>query len=362
MLIEPLNDDRLYQALLERDPDYDGRAFVGVTSTGVFCRLTCPARKPKRVNCRFFPSVAACLEAGFRACKRCCPMEPVADADPTIRSLLDAFQRDAMRRWREADIVRLGYDPSTVRRAFKRHFGMTFLEMARLSRMHDGFSTLSNGGRVIDAQLEAGFESPSGFRAAFGRLLGQSPAAFSGRELLKADWIQTPLGPMITVADRRSLHLLEFVDRRALPGELKRLRAAARGELGIGRHQPTEQIEAELGTYFRGERSAFETPLSLHGSPFTRSVWAELRRIPAGETRSYSEIAIAIGKPSATRAVARANGANQIAIVIPCHRVIGADGDLTGYGGGLWRKQKLIELERTLAEQNSGTRQKKDAD
>ena len=202
---------------------------------------------------------------------------------------------------------------------------------------------------MIDAQLDAGFDSPSGFRAAFARLLGQSPASFSGGELLKADWMHTPLGPMIAVADRRKLHLLEFLDRRALPSELKRLRLAARGELGIGRHEPTEQIEAELGAYFRAERPDFETPLALHGSPFTRFVWAELRRIPVGQTRSYSEVAQAIGQPSATRAVARANGANQIAIVIPCHRVIGADGSLTGYGGGLWRKQKLIELERQLA-------------
>ncbi|MEX3008384.1 bifunctional transcriptional activator/DNA repair enzyme AdaA [Hoeflea sp. TYP-13] len=349
MLFKLPNDDDLYNALLNRDPAYEGRAYAGVVSTGIFCRLTCPARKPKRENCRFFETVAACVEAGFRACKRCRPLEPAARADPTISKLIDALDADTARRWTETDIVNLGCDPSTARRAFKRQFGVTFLEMARLYRLRDGFGTLSAGGRVIDAQLEAGFSSPSGFRAAFAKLLGQAPADFTGKETLKADWIETPIGAMIAVADRRSLHLLEFVDRKALPAELNKLRQAARGDLGIGRYEPTERIEAELADYFDGKNARFETPLTLHGSPFTRHVWHELLRIPPGQTRSYSEIAAAIGRPTATRAVARANGANQIALVVPCHRVIGADGSLTGYGGGLWRKQKLIELEKHLA-------------
>lgn len=350
MFFDLPNDETLYAALLDRDPAYDGRAFVGVTSTGIFCRLTCPARNPKRGNCRFFDTVAACLEAGFRPCKRCLPMAPAADADPLIRDLLSALDDDPSRRWTEADIVARGIDPSTARRSFKRQFGITFLEMARLSRLRDGFVTLSTGGRVIDAQLDAGFESPSGFRTAFARLLGQSPAHFNGKERLKADWIATPLGAMIAVSDRKDLHLLEFVERRALPAELKKIRQATGDDVGIGRFDPIAQVETELAAFFKGESSEFETPLKLHGTPFTRAVWDELRRIPAGTTRSYGDLARAIGKPSATRAVARANGANMIALVVPCHRVIGADGSLTGYGGGLWRKHKLIELERTFAQ------------
>ena len=350
MLFDLPDDDALYAALLSRDPAFEGRAFVAVTSTGIFCRLTCPARNPKRENCRFFGSVAACLEAGFRPCRRCRPLAAPAEADEAVRDLVEALERQPARRWSEADIVARGLDPSTVRRAFKRHFGMTFLEMARLSRLRDGFVTLSTGGRVIDAQLDAGFESPSGFRAAFARLLGQSPARFTGDERLRADWFATPLGAMIAVSDRTSLHLLEFADRRALPGELKRLRIAVRGDLGIGRFDPTAQVEAELTEFFKGRSTVFETPLTLHGTPFTRMVWHALRRIPAGATRSYGDLARTLGRPSATRAVARANGANQLAIVVPCHRVIGADGSLTGYGGGLWRKHKLIELERLYAQ------------
>lgn len=346
MLYQLPDIDTLYEAYLARDAAYEGRVYVAVSSTGVFCRLTCPARKPKRENCHFFESVAECITAGYRPCKRCSPLEPAAEGDPAIRALIRALEAHPGRRWAEGDVVAMGFDPSTVRRAFKRHFGMTFLEMARLSRLRDGFRALSEGGRVIDAQLEAGFESPSAFRQAFARLLGTSPSSFAGDGALKADWIDTPLGPMVAVSDAGHLHLLEFADRKALPTELKKLRAAVKGDLGIGRHQPTGQVEAELAAYFKGQGARFQVPLAFHGSPFERQVWHELREIPAGETRSYSDIARCVGRPSAVRAVARANGANQIAIVIPCHRVIGADGSLTGYGGGLWRKQKLIELER----------------
>ncbi len=276
-------------------------------------------------------------------------MAPAAEADASIQRLVRALEERPQHPWNEGDVAAMGLDPSTVRRAFKRHYGMTFLEMARLTRIRTGFETLSGGGRVIDAQLDAGFDSPSGFRNAFARLLGQPPSSFTGRELLKASWIETPLGAMIAVSDRHVLHLLEFIDRKALPAELKRLRTHAKGGVGIGREPPTEQAEAELAAFFSGQSAKFNVPLKFHGSAFTREVWRALREIPAGETRSYSDLARTIGRPTATRAVARANGANQLALVVPCHRVIGADGSLTGYGGGLWRKQQLIELERQYA-------------
>ena len=317
------DDDTLYDALLARDAAYEGRAYVGVTSTSVFCRLTCSARKPKRENCQFFDRIGACIEAGYRACKRCHPIAPAAENDPVIAHLLCALADHPARRWAESDIVALGLDPSTVRRAFKRHFGMTFLEMARLSRLRTGAATLPAGARVIDAQLEAGYDSPAAFRTAFSRWLGLPPGRFAKDALLRADWIDTKLGVMIAVSDADALHLLEFAERKALPAEFLALR-----------------------------NDRFETRLVPLGTAFTKEVWRALREIPAGETRSYSDIARAIGRPDATRAVARANGANPIAIVIPCHRVLGADGALTGYGGGLWRKQALIELERGFAVRN----------
>ncbi|SMP35533.1 AraC family transcriptional regulator, regulatory protein of adaptative response / methylated-DNA-[protein]-cysteine methyltransferase [Roseibium denhamense] len=343
-MIQP-DFDTLYDALLARDPGYDGRAFVCVASTGIFCRLTCPARKPKRENCTFYETVYECMEAGFRPCKRCRPTTPQASSDPVVKSMVEALEKHPGYRWGEPDIVRMGFDPSTVRRAFKRHFGMTFLEMARQRRLQEGFTALADGGKVIDAQLTAGFASASAFRDAASKVLGQAPGTFSSAPLLFTDWIPTQLGPMLAVADNRHLHLLEFMDRKALPAEFKNLNKVAKGQIGFGRTTITDQIQRELDRYFAGQCGQFETPVALHGSEFTRDVWRSLQKIPAGTTKTYSDLAKELGRPSAVRAIARANGANQIALVIPCHRVIGADGGLTGYGGGLWRKQKLIELE-----------------
>jgi len=340
------DSDTLYTALCTRDDSYEGRAWVGVTSTGIFCRLTCPARKPKPENCQWFDSVGGCIEAGFRPCKRCHPLAPMAAAEPLIQTLLEALEKRPTYRWSEGDVTRLGLDASTVRRAFKRHFGMTFLEMARQRRLREGFTTLAKGGPVIEAQLDAGFESPSAFRSAFAKLLGQNPSDFAQNALLRADCIDTPLGPMVAVCDKYALHLLEFIDRKALPKSLKALQVYAKGSLGFGRFDITDKLETELQAFFSGNSDTFDINLAYHGSAFTQEIWNMLRTIPAGQTRSYSDLAQAIGRPSSVRAVARANGANQIALIVPCHRVIGADGSLTGYGGGLWRKQRLIELER----------------
>ncbi|GAA0910231.1 trifunctional transcriptional activator/DNA repair protein Ada/methylated-DNA--[protein]-cysteine S-methyltransferase [Rothia nasimurium] len=349
MLFDLPDHDTLYRALLDRDPAYDGHVFVGVTSTGVFCRLSCPARKPNIGNTQFYDSVAACFEAGFRPCLRCRPLDPMGEREPMVRALLARLEDDPERIWSEDDLVTLGYDPSTVRRTFKRQLGLTFLDMARLRRTGLGMDKLATGAPVIEAQQSAGFESGSGFRDAVARLLEDTPLHLRGRDLLKADWVETPIGPMLAVADPTALHLLEFVDRTALPSELKKLREATRSAVAFGRNAVIERIERELGEYFAGTRTRFETPLAMHGSAFTRTVWDELMAIPVGTTRSYSQIATSAGRHTAVRAVARANGANQIAIVIPCHRVIGADGSLTGYGGGLWRKDWLLRHERKLA-------------
>ncbi|TLP68824.1 bifunctional transcriptional activator/DNA repair protein Ada [Parasedimentitalea maritima] len=347
MMFDLPDANTLYDALVARDARYDGQAYVGVTSTGIFCRLTCPARKPKSENCQFYSSVGACIDAGFRPCKRCHPLAPMAAADPVVDLLLQALEERPGYRWSEGDMAAMGLDASTVRRSFKRHFGMTFLEMARQRRLRDGFTALSAGDPVIAAQIDAGFESSSAFRAAFSRLIGKPPGQFSRDALLQADWIETPLGSLIAVSCQHALHLLEFIDRKALPCELAKLQKSSSCGIGFGRPEPTEQVAEELGQFFAGKDASFSTPLALHGTEFEQQVWRALQEIPAGETRSYSQLAQDIGRPSAVRAVARANGTNQLALIVPCHRVLGADGSLTGYGGGLWRKQRLIEIEQS---------------
>ncbi|MBU9810492.1 bifunctional transcriptional activator/DNA repair enzyme AdaA [Rahnella perminowiae] len=349
MLFDLPDDNVLYAALIARDPAYDGFAFVGVKSTGIFCRLTCPARKPKRENSVFYPSMVSAMEAGFRPCKRCRPLMQGGEKDPLVLKLLAALEKEPERKWSEGDVQAMNVDPSTVRRAFKRQFGITFLEMARLRRIGKGVDALAGGEPVIDAQLDASFESGSGFRAAISRQIGLNPSQARKHQFLKADWLDTPIGSMLAIASGDALYLLEFIDRPALPNEIERLKQLTSSEIIFGRNPLIDQVEDELKAYFAGEKYTFVTPLAEFGSLFTRKVWDALKAIPAGELRSYSALAADIGQATACRAVARANGANQISILIPCHRVMGADGSLTGYGGGLWRKRWLIEHERRMA-------------
>lgn len=341
--------ETLYAALLARDPAYEGRAYVAVTTTGIFCRLTCPARKPRPENCLWFAHSADAQAAGFRPCRRCFPTGPTAEGDKIVSRLMALLREDPSRRWSESDLTEMGLDPSTVRRAFRRHFGQSFLQMARATRLRGGMRTLTKGAAMIDAQLDAGFDSASGFRNAFARLFGHPPHVWRAAADLRADWIDTPLGGMIAIADDKALHLLEFIDRKALPDGLRKLSGFVGGRIGLGRSHVTDSVEAELEAYFDGRNPRFSVPVHLHGTEFQRRVWKQLREIPAGETRSYAQLAGEIGQPTATRAVARANATNRIALVVPCHRVIGADGSLTGYAGGLWRKEKLIETERAYA-------------
>lgn len=350
LLFQRPSDDTLYDALIARDPGYDGFAYVGVRTTGIFCRLACAARKPKRENVQFFDTTAQCLHAGFRPCQRCRPMMGTGAPEPVVSTLLDALEREPELRWLETDIIAMGFDTSTVRRVFKRRFGMSFLEMARLRRLGQAAERLASGDSVIDAQLDASFDSGSGFRAAVTRLLGEAPARLRGKTMLKADWIETPIGPLIAIADRHGLHILEFLERKALASEVRKLQAATGSAIAFGRAIPIDQIEAELGAYFAGKSANFTTRLAPQGTAFERQVWDGLRRIPAGTSATYSGLAAEIGNPAAVRAVGRANGANPIAVVIPCHRVVGVSGDLTGYGGGLWRKRWLLEHERRMTQ------------
>ena len=285
MLFDLPDTATLYDALLARDPCYEGRAYVCVSSTGIFCRLTCPARKPKLENCSFYLTVGECIQAGYRACKRCHPMAPAAEAEPAIRLLLSALSERRDHRWSEPDIVRMGLDPSTVRRVFNRHFGMTFLEMARLERLRNGHVALAGGGKVIEAQLDAGFSSPSAFRTAFARLMGQAPNSFQADAVVKADYVDTPLGAMIALGDRTHLHLLEFADRKALPTELRRMHQLLKGRIGFGRQPPMDLLEAELEGYFTGRRARFSVPLAFHGSDFHQGGLACAGRHPGGRNQ-----------------------------------------------------------------------------
>lgn len=339
-----------YQALVDKKTEYEGIFFVGVKTTGVFCRPTCPARKPKFENCEFFETAQQALLASFRPCKRCRPLSHPYHVSELVQMLVEAVEKNPEKRWKDRDFRELSVDASTARRQFKKRFGMTFVEYARARRMGLAMKQIRAGEPVIEAQLSSGYESGSGFRDAFSRIMGAAPSKIVSDQSLKASWLDTPLGPMLAIADEEALYLLEFVDRRGLEREVERLRQKTKSAIIPGSTKPISLIENELKQYFKGKLREFKTPLCFLGSPFQKQVWQELQKIPPGETRSYSDIAIAVGRPTAFRAVAQANGANQLAIIIPCHRVINANGEIGGYGGGVIRKKWLLNHEKASGE------------
>lgn len=342
-----MESQELYQALIDKNPEYEGIFYVGVKTTGVFCRPTCPARKPKFEHCEFFQTAKEAVINGYRPCLRCKPLSHPNQVPELVSKLVEAIEAKPEKRWKSADFRELSIDESTARRHFKKRFGMTFVEYARSRRMGIAMKQIREGEKVIDAQLNMGYESSSGFRDAFNKIMGAAPTNFKGQhKILKSAWLDSPLGNMLVISDEEGLYLLEFVERRGLEKEIERLRIKLKAVIIPGRTKVIDSIEQELAAYFNGNLKEFKTPIHMLGSPFQKMVWQELINIPYGETRSYLEQAQAIGKPTAYRAVANSNGANQLAIIIPCHRIINNNGDLGGYGGGLQRKKWLIEHEQ----------------
>jgi AraC family transcriptional regulator of adaptative response/methylated-DNA-[protein]-cysteine methyltransferase len=337
--------DQMYEAVLRRDASFDGVFFTAVTTTGIFCRPTCPARKPARDNVEFFPSPRDALFAGYRPCRRCRPLEPAGAAPDWLRPLLDAVQESPEQRWKDTDLRSRGIEPSRVRRWFKEQYGMTFHAYQRGIRLGRALGQLREGRPVTSTAFDSGWESLSGFNDAIRRLAGKTPTASRSTTIVHLTRFLTPLGPMVAGSVDDAICLLEFSDRRMLERQLARISSLLKCTIVPGTTTVLAQLEEELDQYFRGLRQQFTVPLVTPGSEFQQSVWNALLKIPYGQTRSYAQQAALVGRPDAVRAVARANGDNRIAIVIPCHRVIGADGQLTGYGGGLWRKKWLLDLE-----------------
>jgi AraC family transcriptional regulator of adaptative response/methylated-DNA-[protein]-cysteine methyltransferase len=347
ILIEPAlpAPATMYRALVARDPAVEGLFYTGVTTTGIFCRPTCRAKKPRREHVEFFATARAALLAGYRPCRLCRPVEAPAATPPAVRALLAELEADPSVRLRDQELRARGLDPAALRRWFKRHHGLTFQGYARALRIGAAFGRIRHGATATAAAFDHGFESLSGFGDACRAILGAAPTRVA-REVVTVTRLATPLGPLLAGATDAGVCLLEFVDRRMLETQLRRLARRAAATLVPGASPHFARLAEELRRYFAGELTSFTVPLDLRGTPFQERVWAALTTIPYGATRAYSEQARQIGAPAAVRAVARANGDNRIAILVPCHRVVGADGALTGYGGGLWRKRWLLALER----------------
>jgi AraC family transcriptional regulator of adaptative response/methylated-DNA-[protein]-cysteine methyltransferase len=336
----------MYGALLRRDPAYDGLFVVGVRTTGIFCRPTCAAKKPQARNIEYFPTAREALLAGYRPCKRCRPLANGGCPPAWVERLLQRVDRAPTARVTDADLREMSIDPTRARRYFKNHYGMTFHAYHRTRRMGLALAEVRRGRDLTDVGYRHGFDSPSGFRDAFARVFGRPPGRSRGLACRSARWLDTPLGAMVAVAGPEGLSLLEFADRRGLESQIASLRKRLGCTIVPGPAEPLDVIADELARYFAGTLTRFTVPLELAGTPFQLAVWRRLMEIPYSETLSYSRLADHVGRPGAQRAVGRANGDNRLAIVVPCHRVVRADGSLCGYGGGLWRKQWLLDHEQ----------------
>jgi AraC family transcriptional regulator of adaptative response/methylated-DNA-[protein]-cysteine methyltransferase len=338
-------EKEMYTALIKKDSSYVGIFWVGVKSTGVFCKPTCTARKPKEENVEYFSSVRNAIYSGYRACKVCKPLNLKGDSPEWFVDLIAKIDEGPTKRWRDYDLVRMNLNPNKVRRWFKKNYDMTFHAHLRSKRLGHAIGRIKHGESVTKTAFGHGFESLSGFADAIKNLSGTSPGSAKDKTLIYINRIETPLGPMVSGATDNGLCLLEFADRRMLETQLKRLVKWLKGLIVAGENKFIQQVSRELKKYFSGDLKKFSVQLVLPGTEFQKSVWNELVKIPYGETSTYEKIAEQIKNPKSVRAVGTANGDNRLAIIIPCHRVIGKDGKLHGYGGGLWRKQKLLEIE-----------------
>jgi len=330
-----------------QDPSYEGLFITGVKTTGIFCRPSCRARKPKIENVIFFDKAKIALQHGFRPCKICKPMEKLDETPDYIQQLVKELHNQPYHRITDRDLADRGLEPSHIRRWFKTHHQMTFHAYQRQLRINLAYQKIESGKSVLDSALESGYDSLSGFSDSYQTIFGEPPTNPGKKEIIHIKRFTTEIGPMFACATSPGLCLLEFTDRRMLETEFKDLRKRLNAVILPGENPYLEQAEKQLKEYFQGKRKSFSIPLQTPGTEFQQSVWNVLQDIPFGETRSYLEQAVALGNPKAVRAVASANGHNRIAIIIPCHRVIGSDGKLVGYGGGLHRKKWLLDLEQS---------------
>jgi AraC family transcriptional regulator of adaptative response/methylated-DNA-[protein]-cysteine methyltransferase len=336
-----IDPDTAWAAFMRRDRSWDGRVIGAVSTTGVYCKPSCPARRPRRENVTFFATADEAREAGYRSCLRCKPDEVGRDREAVAQAvkLIEAAE-EPMTLNEVAEAV--GYAPHHFQRIFKRDLGVSPAEYARALRNRRTEAALKANGRVTDAVYDAGYSGPSSFYSDAKERLGMTPSAWrdGGRgETVRWTHFDSPLGQMLIAATGKGICRLTFDDSVESLQRLFPKAIIVKDDGGL-----KELVEGAL-VAIEKPLAAPDLPIDVAGTAFQEAVWRELRKIPAGETRSYADIAAAIGAPKAVRAVGSANGDNHVCVLIPCHRVIRSDGTLGGYGGGIERKKKLLEAE-----------------
>ncbi len=343
------SDDARWQAVCERDAKADGAFYFAVATTGVFCRPNCAARQPRRENVRFYDTIAAAEAAGFRACKRCRPTgrsvaATQAEAVRQACRLIDEAETPpSLAELAEA----VGMSPFHFHRVFKATLGVTPKDYAAGRRIERLKQELDEGTPVSQAIYGAGFGSSSRLYETTHATLGMTPATFQkGAKGKHIDWTVTAtvLGPLLIAATADGVCMIEFGrDDTALEDELARRFPSAersRADAALAPHV------AAVAAYIETPSKGLSLPLDIQGTAFQRRVWRALQAIPPGRTQTYGEVAAALGQPTAARAVARACATNELAMAIPCHRVVGSGGRLAGYRWGLERKEALLAAEK----------------
>lgn len=342
MSADLMTDDERWAAAIRRDKAYDGRFITGVLTTGIYCRPSCAARHPLRENVRFFADGAAARAAGLRPCKRCLPDDVARDENAVINAI--AAIKGSEEPLALADLAaRTGYSPTHFQRVFTRHTGLSPAAYARALREERARQALSDGNRVTDAIYDAGFSGPSRFYENMEGRMGMTASAWvNGGKGAAIHWavVPTSLGDMLVAATEKGVCRLSFDEgREALKERFPAADLIEGGEeFAALLKQVVDAVEAPVNGFDH-------IPIDVKGTAFQEAVWRELRKIPAGETRSYADIAAAVGKPKAVRAAGSANGANNVAVLIPCHRVVRSDGTLGGYAYGLPIKEELLKRE-----------------
>ncbi len=340
MLMHTFDSEAAWAAFERRDRTEDGRFVGAVKTTGIYCKPSCPARHPKRENVVFYATPAEARSAGFRACMRCRPDEVGRDRAAVSKAV--AMIERAENPMSLAVLAKaVGYAPHHFQRLFTRDVGISPAAFARSVRARRASDLLSGGKQVTNAIYDAGYNAPSRFYADAKDRMGMAPSAWrdGGRgETIRFVIADSALGPLMVAATAKGICVLSFES----------------DEQALRRRFPNAEITPDDGTIAPlvakamavvGSPIAHDLPLDVQGTAFQEKVWRELRKIPLGETRSYADIAAAVGQPTATRAVGTANGSNPVAVLVPCHRVIRSDGSLGGYAGGLDRKRKLLAAE-----------------
>jgi len=342
-----LSFNQKYAAIGNQNTNYEGVFITAVKTTGIFCRPSCRARKPNIENVEFYDNVQQAMQNGFRPCKLCKPMQTMDATPEYIKTIIKELHANPYLRIKDQDLKDQGLEPSHIRRWFKKHHNMTFQSYQRMLRINAAFTSIKKGETITHSAFDSGFESLSGFNDSYKTIFGDSASQSKDKAIINIVRFTSPLGPMFACASSQGVCLMDFTDRKILEAEFKDLCKRLNAVILPGSNPHLDLVQKQMAEYFNGTRKSFSVPLHYPSTEFRESVWTELQNIPYGQTRSYKQQAEAMGNLKAVRAVAAANGQNRINILIPCHRVIGSDGSLTGYGGGLHRKKWLLDFEKS---------------